>query len=109
MVDAHRHHPGARRGERHLHRRVAGVLERDHGLAGLHEHPGQEVEGLLGARGDQHLAGLAHHCARDRHVAADGLAERAIAPVALGALEARRPALERAEGPGARGAESVRR
>ena len=55
-VDPDRHHARAVRREHVARQRVAGLLDRHH-VAGRDQHPGDQVEGLLGAVGDQHLVG----------------------------------------------------
>ena len=78
VVDPDRHHPGAVRREHVARQRVAGLLDRHH-VAGGDEHPGDEVEGLLGAVGDQHLVGRGRHAPREGELARDRLTQRQVA------------------------------
>ena len=73
-VDRHRDHPGAVAREQVAGEGVAGILH-DHHVAGLQQHPGDQVERLLGAVGDHDVVGFGLDPARVRQVAREGGAQ----------------------------------
>ncbi len=77
-VDGHRDHGRAVRREQLARERVAGILD-SHQVARLEQHPGDQVESLLGAVGDQHVVGLGGHAAGVREVADDRPAQVGVA------------------------------
>ena len=58
--------------------RIAGILH-PHPVAVLQQHPGGDVDGVLGAGRDDHLVGLADHPARGPQIVADRRPQRVVA------------------------------
>ena len=75
-VDGHAHHPRAVRGEHPAHRPVAGVLHGDP-LARFEQDPGDQVDRLLAAAGDEDVVGHCPHRAGDADVPGDRGPQRA--------------------------------
>jgi hypothetical protein len=69
---------GPQGGQQPPRRPVPGRLHRDP-VAGLQQHPGHQVDRLLGAVGDHHLAGAGLHRPGGADVAGDGLAQAGVA------------------------------
>ena len=74
-VDSHRHDSRAGGGERHPHRRITGIFNRDDGSVRRDEGSGKQVERLLRPRCDEDIVGLAHDRAREGDVSEDGFAQ----------------------------------
>ena len=94
-VDRNRLQRRAGRGERADGGRIGRVLDPDR-RARSDQHPRGDVDGLLGARGDDHLRRRADHAARGAQVVGDGGAQIRVAG-RLGVAEVLRP--ERAQRP----------
>ncbi len=78
VVHRHRHHPGATGLEHRPRRRVARLLH-GHRVPGGHPHPGQQIQALLGALGDQQGLPVAGQPPAVAQVTGDGQAQRRFA------------------------------
>ncbi len=78
VIDRHRHRSRPGREQHGPGRRVARLLDPDR-IAGVDQHPGGEVERLLGARDHDHLLRAAGDRPRARQIVGDRLTERPVA------------------------------
>src|SRR6202035_3356831 len=74
LIDRYRAHLRARRDERKAGQRVSRILDPDFLVRPRHD-TGHDIDGLLRARRDDDLFGLAADCARGPEIVANGLAQ----------------------------------
>jgi len=78
MIDRNRGQPGTGHGQRQLRTGVSGLFHPDT-VAGVQQHMGDELQGLLRARRDHDLRRLAAHAAKRPQILRDSLTERHVA------------------------------
>src|ERR1700677_4945358 len=106
-IDSHGSEFRAGGGKRHSHRRVTRIFQRNGGLMRRNQRPGEQIERLLSAGGDEDVFCLACNPSRDRDVLDDGLAKMIVALISLRALVACRSLFQSAQLLGADAAKYV--